>query len=722
MSCTCEDEISTSPIILLNCRYIMFFDFLYWHGLFLLIYQRYFPNLCLFFLILILETFFTILQAQVSFLLLTFDAFLCIPQTQVMLGKASPQSRRETPGESISAAQLVHSIGLHPSFLNEHPHQNTSIFHIDSKQDTYLNNNINNFEELCKATGEKFLCLANLHEVQKYSDWIMVLTDKGFYKFDVDSSLHVPRKRKALLDFHSVEADLSNPLLLTTRIYKASVKNNMKSSLFKFMGNLGSRIDSESFLQIRQYVCRSELQRDQLVWLMNRTIRNIWQSTLETHIIPSPEYYQTHQFVIKTNRKGSHQERLLVLSNQWLYNMQVSHAPTTIHSVKWAIRIDCIASVCLEAGNEAKFFFHQDKLALMIAKYRDDDRLGVNAKVVSDYEFTFRDDIVRVQFISALKFIFGKLTGKADDLLIVNNIDAIPPPPPPEDFDSPANNTTSSASTAANLTSGDGDDDSTFAIPTLKDVDDGRPLMLEVLEKLVKNSTKSHSKTFALYPNLTIKWGDSDKKFKYSAKVISVMPTVDIMENLPPEKKPCFFALRTSEKPLLLLAKSASDKATWLNVVQSLLSSTGSSAAGAALSVDGKPMTKVASLGLQSATSLSATVPLIKGPMIKYIKGGRDTHVKHFCLYTNGTIKWGNSDGSYKYSTQVLDIDQDITPLGGKISHEDAVRFIRIKTSEKTLELLCANQDSADRWMMMVNTILHPEQAYHIDLGLDEDE
>lgn len=638
--------------------------------------------------------------------------------------------------EAINPAQLIHSIGLPQTFLQNHPHQASSLFYIDTKHDVYLSNNMNSFDDVCKATGERFLCRVTLHELQKYSDWSMVLTDKAFYKFDVDSPMHTPRKRKDLLDFHSVDADTSNPLLLTTRIYKASVKNNMKSSLIKFMGNLGSRIDAEAFVQIRSYICQSELQRDQLVWLMNRAIRNEWQALLESHIIPEPEFYQTHQFVIKTNRKGAHQERLIALSNTWMYNLQISHAPTLIHEVKWAIRIDCIASVCLEAGHVAKFFFHQDKLREMIQKYRDEDRLGVNSKVVNDYIFSFRDDITRGQFIGALSFIFGRLTGDASKLLIINDMVSTPPPPPTEAFglqyDAKAADTLaapastpasvsastlppSSSSTGAGLASlpdisfADATTTEVEVKPALFDFDDNRPLMCEPLEKMVKNTTKAHVKTFALYPNLTIKWGDSDKKFKYSAKILSVLKAEEILSSLPPEKKPCFFALRTSEKPLFLLARSATDKATWLNIVQSLLEPTND---------------LVANNGSRRmATSLQSTVPLIKGPMTKYIKGGKDKHVKHFCVYNNGVIKWGNGDNNYKHAAQLLDIDQDIAALGDKIAHEDAVRFVRIKTSEKTLELLCMNQDSADRWMMIVNSILHPDQEqFYINPDEEEDD
>lgn len=68
-------------------------------------------------------------------------------------------------------------------------------------------------------------------------------------------------------------------------------------------------------------------------------------------VIPRPEVYQKHTFVIKLNRKGKAQvctrqsrflvfptpyvnfvlqDRMLVLSTMWLYNVEVQHNPTRL--------------------------------------------------------------------------------------------------------------------------------------------------------------------------------------------------------------------------------------------------------------------------------------------------------------------------------------------------------------------------------------------------------
>lgn len=57
-----------------------------------------------------------------------------------------------------------------------------------------------------------------------------------------------------------------------------------------------------------------------------------------------------------------------------------------------------------------------------------------------------------------------------------------------------------------------------------------------------------------------------------------------------------------------------------------------------------------------------------------------------------GVIKWGESEYNLKHTSVVVDIDQDLSDFGDKIAREDAVKFLRIKTQAKTLELLTTSQ------------------------------
>lgn len=252
-----------------------------------------------------------------------------------------------------------------------------------------------------------------LYEKQKQSQWVIVLTDKHLYKYEVDAPLNLPRKRKPLIDFHSVEADTSDPRMFCTRIYKDSVKSNVKSSLFKFIGNLGSKVEVDSLIQVREYLCATELQRNQLVWLLSRLIRDQWQSLLETSVIPEPHYYQYHAFVMKINRKGAHQERVIVISDDTIYNVDISHNPMKVQDVKWGIPIVCLTAVSLEPGCQAKFYFDVD----LIRAFNARRRTNIEVKSTDSYVFQFRDEGSRAHMLTVIRYLHHKCSH--EDAVIV---------------------------------------------------------------------------------------------------------------------------------------------------------------------------------------------------------------------------------------------------------------------------------------------------------------
>ena len=637
------------------------------------------------------------------------------------------------PTATQMAASLLQSVDMNAGILKADPYvQLTSLLHLDPTK-----TDLAQFDSVTKSNGEEFLLRTQLHEEYKDTTWTIVITDKAFYKCDPSVPLNNPRKRKPLIDFHSVEADSSNPLMFTTRLYKDSLKSSMKQSLMKFIGNLGSKIDASAVLQVRSYTCKSELQRDQIVFVMGRAVRNEWQRLLEASLIPEPEYYQTHQFVIKVNRKGAQQERLLVLSNEWIYNIEVSHGPTKISDVKWGVHLSALQSISIEQGAAITLYFDHTKVAEIAQKFKNDSkRQGITLKDTDNYVFSFPDDAARASFVAILAHVHMRATrSSAPQLGLVNQTSgkelhyvrspaagssdvkfqasprAVPATPqnvrdiagspigagrPARTFDfgkspvptpakqpqqqsqqtatparspapesavsSPAPAVSAGGVEAVALQRGPalasgmhaiGGSPATMgrrvsvvsAVPIVRE---DKPLLLEELDKMVKDSVKSHKRVFALYPDLTIKWGDNDRKFKYTARVLGVAHSAELLEQLAPEKKAKFFALKTTEKPLYLLAPTVHARATWLSLIDSLL------APGAAALAGSVTPAVLAS----SSASLESALPVIKGPMVKYIKGGKDKHVKFFCVYPNGAIKWGASEKQLVHSAQVLDVDQ----------------------------------------------------------------
>jgi hypothetical protein len=551
------------------------------------------------------------------------------------------------------------------------------------------------FEPVARAHGETPIAKLHVREQQREAEWIIVLTDKALYKYDVGAPLNAPRKRMDLLDYYVVEEDSSNPLMFSTKLYKQNLKTSMKSSFMRIIGSLGSKVDLSNMFQRREYICQSEMQRDQFVFMMNRSIRNVWQAMLETHVIPAPEFYQAHDLVIKTSRKGAHQERLLTLSNEWLYNVEISHNPSKVQEVKWCVPLRCIDAVSVSSQTtEASFFFDHDRLRTYQA---DMKALGIKkpdmiSKSSDTYCFEFTDAFARAKLLFILRHLCKQIAPDQAFRIISDeqtsaNVNAAAAAAA---AGSPRDSTLTVDVPAAN-SSVDSSMPSVAAHPLQESLD--KPLMVESLEKLIKDGNKSHRKVFALFPDMTIKWGDTATKFKHSAKIISVMKGPSVMEGLQPEKRPKFFALRTTQKPLYLIAQSAESRTTWMTVVESLMT----------------PMDVASPRSGGGFSMLSQLMPVIRGPMTKYIKGGKDKHVKYFSVYNDGTIKWGDNEHALKHSAKVVDIDQDLSSLGDVIQRQDAVRFIRILTTDKTLEMLCPNQDSADRWVSVVSKILNPD-------------
>jgi hypothetical protein len=248
-------------------------------------------------------------------------------------------------------------------------------------------------------------------------------------------------------------------------------------------------------------------------------------------------------------------------------------------------------------------------------------------------------------------------------------------------------------------------------------------LLSEPLEKITHGKvSKIHTKHFSLSSDLTLKWGDSSSKYKYTAKVISVMKAQDIVDQLPPEQRPNFFALRTTEKPLYLIAREANSAATWKATVEAYSGASqvkvveGLQRDGSSASMDDIHIQRQQA----EMVKLQLTVPVIHGYLEKSVAKNNtfgNTHQRYFSLHADGTLNWGESASKYKYTATVIDVDQDISNFTN-LPQSLGLRFIRLKTSTKTLELLCPSQESAERWFSITNKVINPSY----DDGSDDEE
>lgn len=159
-----------------------------------------------------------------------------------------------------------------------------------------------------------------------------------------DSEARVARERekkhKSLLEIHSVERDPSNACAFRIQFFSGSASSKAKAGLSKMKRFLSVSSNFEDFLKAKAVLCHSEEECQQWMLVLQRLVRNCWQRKMEQEILPEPEMYKRHAFVIK-----GHNDRMLLLSDAWFFNIAVEYKPIAIKSVQWAIPISSFDNV-----------------------------------------------------------------------------------------------------------------------------------------------------------------------------------------------------------------------------------------------------------------------------------------------------------------------------------------------------------------------------------------
>lgn len=141
------------------------------------------------------------------------------------------------------------------------------------------------------------------------------------------------KKHKSLLEIHSIEVDeptlspdqLPYPYSFRIHFFSGSASSKAKAGYSKLKRLLAIESSFEDFLKTKIVRCHSREERDQWVLVLEKVVRNLWQKTLEKSIVPAPEICKRHAFVIK-----QHNDRLLIISDYWLYNVDVTYKPVEI--------------------------------------------------------------------------------------------------------------------------------------------------------------------------------------------------------------------------------------------------------------------------------------------------------------------------------------------------------------------------------------------------------
>lgn len=209
------------------------------------------------------------------------------------------------------------------------------------------------------------------------------------------------KKHKSWLDFHSANAHPREANAIVLLFFSGSASKNIALGFSKmkrwFSGGGGSQSGFGDFLKSKTIRCRSPEEALQWLWVIQRLLRDAWQQKFESSVCPEPEVYKKHAFVIK---KGN--ERCLVVTDKWMYNVEVAYKPTTVKSIKWAIPISTLTSVSLVGDGtpaDAIIAFDEEAAMKSVDKSHPFKQKGEMKK---DHTWTFVDVKERASFIDTL--------------------------------------------------------------------------------------------------------------------------------------------------------------------------------------------------------------------------------------------------------------------------------------------------------------------------------
>ena len=125
------------------------------------------------------------------------------------------------------------------------------------------------------------------------------------------------KKHKPLIEIHSVEiepivAGAPHPYAFRICFFSGSAASIAKAGFGKLKRVFSLSSDFDSFLKSKVVRCHSAEECSQWVTVFHCLLRNTWQSKIEKEILPEPEIYKRHAFVIK-----QHNDRLVLLSDFW---------------------------------------------------------------------------------------------------------------------------------------------------------------------------------------------------------------------------------------------------------------------------------------------------------------------------------------------------------------------------------------------------------------------
>jgi hypothetical protein len=222
------------------------------------------------------------------------------------------------------------------------------------------------------------------------------------------------KKHKSLLEIHSIELDPTTPTAFRINFFSGSASSKAKAGFSKMKRLLQVSSSFEDFLKTKIVRCHSAGECSQWMLVLEKLLRTIWQKKFESTILHDSEFYKRHAFVIK-----QHNDRLLLLSDQWVYNIEASYKPVAIKSIKWSIPVSSFISVTAD-NRDADLAIMSISFDAAEAKRQFDNHHRNNKTkelVNKHHEFTFRTAVERSKFVASLAAVYWQVTRRKLEVL-----------------------------------------------------------------------------------------------------------------------------------------------------------------------------------------------------------------------------------------------------------------------------------------------------------------
>ena len=233
------------------------------------------------------------------------------------------------------------------------------------------------------------------------------------------ASSHI--KEKPLTDLHSVALDPSDPASFYLYFFSGSIGHRAAIGLNRLKSKLTHHSQFTHFLKRKRYTFASLFVCHRFQLLLSRLSLYQFQSAFESDgIIPSPDYYQRHAFVFKNG-----QDRVLLLSNTHLFNVECTYKPLTVRSIKWVIHVQALTQLSLShaaadvqqdgggKGDEMELVvsFDAARAAAMMDSHHRSYKHGGQLQE-KQWHFAFRSVNERAQFVRSMQKVYQEQTGQ----------------------------------------------------------------------------------------------------------------------------------------------------------------------------------------------------------------------------------------------------------------------------------------------------------------------